>query len=67
MTRKPHSSAGARIRSQGRSLCWVTYPADEKKKIRVAAAHLGLPMSQFLASAGLAAAEKILEKIAKSS
>ena len=59
MPRKP--SAGARIRDT-RSLVWVTYDAADKKKIRLAAAELGIPMSQFVAEAGLMRAESISQK-----
>lgn len=55
-------SAAARMKSQGKSLVWVTLDDSQKKKIRVAAAAEGLPMSQFLIRAGLTAAEKILAK-----
>lgn len=60
-TKKP--SAGARIKANGKSLVWVTFNEQEKRKIRVASAQKGQPMSQFLKDAGLRAAEKTLKNL----
>ncbi len=60
---KPKKSAAARIKEQGKSLVWVTLNTGDKKKIRVAAAECEMPMSEFLRQQGLAAADKILEKM----
>jgi uncharacterized protein (DUF1778 family) len=57
------ASAGARIKAEGKSLIWVAPTAEQKDKIRVAAAVAGMPMSQFLLQHGLAAAESILKKM----
>ena len=56
-------SAGARIKSAGKTLVWATFSEEEKQKIRTAAAFQGQPMSQFLREQGLTAAAKILEKM----
>lgn len=60
--KKKKASGGARIKGQGKSLVWVTLAEADKAKVRTAAGIEGLPMSQFLAAQGIAAAEKILEK-----
>jgi uncharacterized protein (DUF1778 family) len=52
-----------KLSEQGKSLIWAPVDDQQKKTIRMAAAIEGLPMSQFLVAHGLAAAEKILEKM----
>lgn len=43
----------------------VGFTAEEHKRIKLAAFHADLPMSQFLRKAALAAAETILKKMEK--
>jgi uncharacterized protein (DUF1778 family) len=60
-TKKP--SGGANIKASGRSPVLLSVDLDAKQKIRMAAGHTGIPMSQFFISHTLAAAESILKKL----
>jgi uncharacterized protein (DUF1778 family) len=62
---KKKASGGKRLKEQGRSLIWVSPTEDEKKKIRMAAAYKGVPMSEFLLQLGVTEADRILEKLQK--
>ena len=53
---------GTTLTRRGVSLIFVTPDAEQKKKIRVAAALAGLPMSHFVLQSGVTAAENILKK-----
>jgi uncharacterized protein (DUF1778 family) len=60
---KKKPSGGAHIKAAGKSPLLLALDPSDKQKIRTAAGFAGLPMSQFLILHGVAAAEKILEKI----
>lgn len=59
---KKKPSGGAALVAAGRSPLMLGLYPDDKRKIRMAAASEGLPMSQFLIKYGLMAAEKLLAK-----
>lgn len=57
-------SGGAKLAESGRKPILVALTLDEHARIREAANHDRRSMTQFVASAALTAAEKILGKIA---
>lgn len=62
VVKKKKVSGGGRLKAQGKSLVWVSPDADQKERIRMAAAAAGKPMSQFLLDVGLAEADVILKR-----
>lgn len=62
MPKKSTTGAAAWARRANRTHLWVTVTPEEQQQIRVAAAHAGLPMSQFVAQAALEAAKKVLDR-----
>ncbi len=61
MAKKKQKTA-ERLQADGKSLVWATFSADEKQNLRIAAGIEGVPMSQFVRNAALAAAKKLVEK-----
>jgi len=53
-------------KTEKKNLIWVTLSNEERQRVRVAAAHLGEPMSKFAVRAVLEAAENTLRKVKKS-